>query len=157
MSNLTGYPQVFEADTSTVDTTAKHQLGTRSVDKDGNEFIYLQGVASTAAKLAVTYDEAYATTLLAANAVGAVAVAMAATVANTYGWYQVKGSATATAAGAVADNKALYIAGSGKVDDAAVAGDYVVGMWSRGTAAADGDDLTVQLDYPKVSDGAYLT
>lgn len=156
MANLNGYPQIFSGDTAKVDTTKMHPLGTRAIDGNGNEYIYLAGVASNAATLAVTYDEAYATTLLAANAVGPIAISMAAVDATTeYGWFQIKGSGTAKAGGAVADNSALYISGSGKVDDADIAGDAIVGMWSRGTAAADGDSLAVQLDYPKVHNIAF--
>jgi hypothetical protein len=152
MASLTGYTQSFESDTTTVDTAVQHKLGTRAVDVDGNEYIYLEGVASTAAGLSVTYDEEYATALLAANAVGPVAIAMAATVADTYGWYGVKGSFTAASANDVADNKTLYItATAGKVDDADVAGDAIMGMWSR-AAVTGAVDLAVQIDYPKVHD-----
>lgn len=152
MASLTGYAQSFESDTSTIDTSAQYKLGTRAVDANGNEYIYLLGVASTVAGLAVSYDEAYATTLLVANAIGPVAIAMAATVVDTYGWYGVKGSFTAASANDVADNKTLYATATpGKVDDADVAGDAIIGMWSRGSATG-ATTLAVQIDYPKVHD-----
>ena len=135
-----------------VDDSAEYALLTRTQDADGNEYIYLKGVASTVAGSVVTYDEAGQTTLIAANAVGPVAVAMAAIVADKYGWYQVFGSGTAAAAGAVADNAALYIsATAGKVDDAVVTGDCIIGMVARAAIAAAGD-LAVQLSYPVVTD-----
>lgn len=62
------------------------------------EFIYLKGVASTAVGSVVTYDNStFATTL---SAVGGsiprpVAIAMAATVAAKFGWYQISGIAVA--------------------------------------------------------------
>lgn len=60
------------------------------------EFIYLVGVASTAVGSLVTYDPVNATTTLAPNTAklnNPVAVAMAATTAHTYGWYQIAGVA----------------------------------------------------------------
>jgi ABC-type uncharacterized transport system permease subunit len=62
-----------------VDTVQKYTFGSRVQDKDCNEYIYLKGVASTLAGSWVTYDELGVTTLLAANAKGPVAIAMAAT------------------------------------------------------------------------------
>lgn len=154
MANLSGYPQTFAGDTTVVDTEVKHPLGTRAVDEDGNEYIYLLGVASTAAGDAVTYDEAYATTRAVSDAVGPVAVAQAATVASTYGWYLIKGTGTVTTAAAVADNKTLSLtATAGAVDDADAAGDAIIGMWSRSSVGTAGS-ITVQLDYPKVHDVA---
>jgi len=49
MADLTGRVQIFSGDTSVVDTTLKHALGTRAFDANANEYIYLKGVASTAA------------------------------------------------------------------------------------------------------------
>lgn len=145
---------LLDGDTADVDTAKKHPLGTLAKDSSNNIYIYLQGVASTAAKLAVTYDEAHLTALSAANAVGPLAIAMAATVADTYGWYCVYGTTTATANDTTADNVTLFLtAGAGKLDDADVAGDAIIGIWSRSTGAAAGD-LTVQLDFPACHDVA---
>src|SRR5215207_11732851 len=79
-------------------TTAKHALGTirRAIDPTygPGEFVYLKGVASTAVGSWVLYNEDDGTTsLLAANDIGQVAVAMSANVANQYGWYQINGKA----------------------------------------------------------------
>lgn len=156
MAYLTGVPQVADVNTSNVDTVAHHPLGTRMRDADGNEYIYLLGVASTAAGSWVSYDEVYATTLLAANAVGRVAIAMAAIVASSYGWYQIYGKNTTAATDTVAADKALYIDGTaGRADDAGVAGDAIFGAWSR--SADTSNVATVELNYPFVTDGHYLT
>lgn len=138
------------ADTTTIDTTQQLPTGTRAKDKDGNEYVYLKGVASTTANSVVTFDEAHTTALITANAVGRVAVAMAATVASNWGWYCIHGTTTAKC-DTIADNKACYIDGTdGRVDDAVVAGDLVVGMISRST---DSSNLcTVELNYPCVND-----
>lgn len=82
-------------------TTAKVPLGTIVKGTDPTygegEFIYLLGVASTAVGSVVTYDAATHLTVLSAvggNIARPVAIAMAATVASEYGWYQIGGVAT---------------------------------------------------------------
>lgn len=125
-------------------TTQQHDLGTivQAVDKGANangagEFIYLKGVASTAAGSWVTYNsDDGTTTLLAANAVGPVAVAMSANVANQYGWYQIHGKAVGKALTGFVDDAQVYAtATAGSVDDAVVAGDRVKN--AKGASALD--------------------
>jgi hypothetical protein len=112
-------------------TIAKHALGTIIRAKDptygSGEFIYLKGVASTAIGSWVTYNmDDGSTALLAANAIGPVAVAMSANVANQYGWYQIQGKAVGLClAGFVDDANVYATATAGSVDDAVVAGDRV--------------------------------
>lgn len=150
MANLSFRPLLLPGDTTVIDTAATLPLGTRALDGNGNEYIYLKGVANTAARSVVTFDENFATTLIAANAVGPVAVAMAATVASTYGWYQIYGNGSASSDTTAAD-KQLFIDGTaGRVDDAVVTGDLIVGMVS--TAADATNVLAVWLNYPYVTD-----
>lgn len=126
------------ADTS---TTQKHELGLIVKAKDptygAGEFIYLLGAASTAVGSWVTYDQdGNTTTLLAANAIGPVAVAMSANVANQYGWYQISGKAIGKALTGFLDNANVYAtATAGSVDDAVVAGDRV--KLAKGASAVD--------------------
>lgn len=136
---------------TSIDTVKQTNLGKRARDEAGKEYIYLKGVASTVAGSWVTFDKDGNTTLLAGNAVGKVAVALAATVANTFGWYQVYGPCAVTASDTTAANKALYIDGTaGRVDDLVVAGDLIVGAHS--TAADATNVLAVDLNYPYVTD-----
>lgn len=122
-------------------TTALHALGTivRAQDPTylGGEFIYLKGVASTAVGSWVTYNiDDGSTTLLAANAIGPVAVAMSANVANQYGWYQIQGKAVGKALTGFLDNANVYAtATAGSIDDAVVAGDRV--KRAKGASAVD--------------------
>jgi len=152
MANLTGGAQTFSGDTSVVDSTAQHTLGVRAKDASGNEYIYMLGVGSTIAGSVVTYDEAYATTLIAANAIGPVAVAMAATVASKYGWYCVFGTCDADVVASSADNSTVgRETTDGKVGDGRAAGDEIIGMVQR--EATTGAALAaVQLTYPFVND-----
>lgn len=146
-------PIAHHADTSTVDTTQRVPLGTRARDKNGNEYIYMLGVASTAAGSWVTFDEAWTTTLLAANAIGPVAVAMAATVASTYGWYCVYGSCSAELAANCADNARIgRETADGRAGDGRAAGDEIYGAISRGATAGAAAVTAVQIYYPFVDD-----
>lgn len=126
------------ADTSTVQN---HPLGTIVTADDptyyAGEFIYLKGVASTAVGSWVTYNmDDGSTTLLAANAIGPVAVAMSANVASQYGWYQIGGKAVGKALASFADNGNVYAtATAGSIDDAVVAGDRV--KRAKGASAVD--------------------
>lgn len=112
-------------------TVQNHPLGTivRATDPTygAGEFIYLKGVASTAVGSWVTYNmDNGSTALLAANAIGAVGVAMSANVASQYGWYQISGKAVGKALASYADNGLVYAtATAGSIDDAVVSGDRV--------------------------------
>jgi len=107
-----------------------HPLGTIVNATDpiygAGEFIYLKGVVSTVLGDAVTYNaDDFSTARLVANAIGPVAIAMAATVANEFGWYQIGGKGVVKA-GTVVDNANVYISGTaGTLDDAVVDGDMV--------------------------------
>jgi len=60
------------------------------------EFIYLQGLAGTVAGTAVTYNSLTGVTALlaaTANSDLPVAIALAPTIANLFGWYQISGAA----------------------------------------------------------------
>lgn len=129
---------------ATTDTTQRHPLGTivqatdtASTAYGAGEFIYLKGVASTVVGSWVTYNaDDNSTALLAANAIGPVAVAMSINVASSYGWYQISGKAVGKAAAAYADNGLVYAtATAGTVDDAVVAGDRV--KLALGASAVD--------------------
>lgn len=144
-------PATAQQNLTAIDSSAVVPVGTRSYDDLGNEYIYLQGVASTVAGSVVTFNRnTGATTLVVTNAIGPVAVAKAATVANTFGWYQIYGVGTA-ACDTIASGTACYIDGTaGRIDDAVVAGDLIAGMFSRST---DSSNLcTVELFYPFCTD-----
>lgn len=140
-------------------TTKKHALGTRVTCKHATygvgEFIYLQGVASTAANSWVTYNaDDNTTALLAANAIGPVGVSMSANVASQYGWYQIWGKAVGKAAASYADNGLVYAtATAGTIDDAVVAGDRV--KLAKGASAVDTPSTGLaefEIQYPFMDD-----
>lgn len=140
-------------------TTQNHALGRieKAVDDTylGGEFIYLKGVASTAVGSWVTYSmDDGSTALLAANAIGPVAVAMSANVANQFGWYQIQGKAVGLCLAGFVDNANVYgTATAGSVDDAIVAGDRVQrckGASAIGTPS--GSFAEFEIDRPFVND-----
>jgi len=139
---------------SQVDSAAAFTLGTQTMDKNGNIYVYMLGVASTIVGSWVTYDELYITTLLVADAKGPVAVSMGINVANKYGWYQTDGKASACISADCADNAPLgFETTSGYAGDGRAAGDMIYGAISRATTVAAAVS-TVQIWYPFVTDGA---
>lgn len=147
------------ANLSSIDTTLAFPLGTRTKARDmgttaygEGEFVYLAGGTSVAARSVVTIAADLSTVLIAARAIGAVALSQGAVDATTkYGWFQVLGKGVA-ASDSVSDAGPCYIDGtSGRIDDAAVAGDQIAGMR---TASADDTNtcLVMMATYPSVGD-----
>ncbi len=141
------------------DTVQHHRLGERMRGHDATygvgEFIYLKGVASTAVGSWVTFNQDDNTTaLLAANAIGPVAVAMSACVAGEFGWYQIYGKAVGKALASYADNGLVYAtATAGSIDDAVVAGDRV--KLAKGASAVDTPSTGLaefEIQYPYMDD-----
>jgi hypothetical protein len=116
------------------------------------EFILLLGVASTAIGSLVTYDgTTYQTTLCAttANQARPVAVAMAATTAGLYGWYQIAGTAVVTKSVGqiIAVNAAVGVRSTGKLG-ATAAGVEILGARNTTSAASAATSVTVVLNRP---------
>lgn len=139
MNQQLGQPKI--ADVHTAGYVAAWKLGdiVKAVDPTYGvgEFIYLKGLDTTAIGTWVTYNQDdNSTTLLAANAIGPVAVAMSASVTGKYGWYQISGKAIGKALTGYADNALVYAtATAGSVDDTVVAGDRVKN--AKGASAVD--------------------
>src|SRR5688572_2822073 len=143
--------------TDTVNTSKRFKLGTRR-KVDNKEFIYLQGIASTAVGSWVNFDtlETGVTALLASDVAattrGRVAVAMAAIGASQFGWYQVYGPASGLALTGSTDAKnAVMTSTDGSVDDAEGGAEILIfGAWS--TAAVDETTFlqNFMLNYPFV-------
>jgi hypothetical protein len=121
-----------------VDATALVPVGTVAKfydDTQGEgEFIYLPGVASTAAGDCVDYDlvpggqaTVRHTNATASNSGRPVAFATAATIAATFGWYQIGGVAIINVAAGMAIGNLFSTATAGVLDDGADAGDQILG------------------------------
>lgn len=151
MNQQLGCPAI--ADVHTAGYVAAWKLGdiVKAVDPTYGvgEFIYLKGLDSTAVGTWVTYNQDdNSTTLLAANAIGPVAVAMSASVTGKYGWYQISGKAIGKALTGYADDALVYAtATAGSVDDTVVAGDRVKnakGASAVGTPSAGLAEFEIQ-------------
>lgn len=121
------------------------------------EFIYLKGVANTVAGSWVLINpDDWTTTLLGPDMKGAVGVAMAATVAGEYGWYQINGKAIGKVLAAYVDNALVYATSTaGSVDDAVVSGDRVKNAIGASATDAPGTGLAeFEINRPFVDDGS---
>lgn len=138
MATLIGRNLATVGSTTDIHTSAKNILGTRAEDTAGNEYVYLQGVASTVANDAVTYSLAtFLTTRAVNDAVGMIAIAQAAVLANQFGWYLIKGNGSVnTKTSIAAANGAFLTVTGGQLDDASVAGDFVNGLVFTGVDVA---------------------
>lgn len=137
-----------------VDTVQRNPLGAIRWDDSNNAYVYLAGVASCVAGDWVSYNAStYVAVRLAADAVGLVGIAMGATLAANWGWFQVYGFNTTSRSDTVAGAGGLFIDGTtGRVDDASVAGDFVNGALS--TAADTANVLPVHISFPYVTNTA---
>ena len=155
MANLTGQRQIFSGDTSVIDTSATAPALSRAMDEVGNEYVYLAGVASTVTGKCVTFTPTGSTVILAADAIGPVAVAMNYNVSpSNWSWYQVYGKATASVADATTGAViSLFISGTtGYLGITDVAGDVVVGaFYMSGTSTGGTAAVTVWLNNPIVT------
>lgn len=146
-----------------IDTAQMHPLGTIRTFRDTTygvgEFIYLPGVANTAAGDAVTYNTTSYTTTRAAAGAGipwSVAFATAATVANTWGWYQISGLAIANktktvsmAAGiAVAISTTALVIHSSSLKE--MQGAWVAIVASATTTTLNGDKVVLNISRPRL-------
>jgi hypothetical protein len=163
MSNFVSMEQeVIKQKIADTSTTQNFPLGKiiQGNDKDttaygAGEFIYLKGVASTAVGSWVLYNpDDYSTSLLAANDIGSVAIAMSDCVASNYGWYQIKGKAVGKALTGFLDNGNVYsTATAGSVDDTAVPGDRVKNAKGASAVGTPSSGLAeFEIDRPFVDD-----
>ena len=127
LENYPGFQPI--EDTS---TTQQHALGTTVQAKHATygvtTFVYGKGVASTAVGDMCMIDNYGALSVRCVAATrGRCGVAMSANVASQYGWYAVEGNVPVTAGTVLAQGQVFATATPGSVDDAAVAGSWIMG------------------------------
>lgn len=122
-----------------------------STDRGEAEFMYAKGVASVVAgNYCVISPGGDAAIRTVARSIGQGGVAMAAIVANNWGWFQISGRAIVTA-GTVLDDTTPYLSATdGSLDDAVVTGDVVYG--ARFAGATDTGQALIDLRYPTTQD-----
>lgn len=138
---------------SSLSTTQNHPLGAIVRAKDigataygEGEFMYAKGVASCAQKDWVGIPSDNFTLVRAvANGNYPMGVVLAALTASYYGWVQISGKAIGNCLTSFADNGQVYLtATAGSIDDASVAGDFVVG--AVGASSAVVGDLHAEFE-----------
>jgi hypothetical protein len=147
------------SDFTTVDTTRQFHLGkivkvrdVGTTDYGDAELMYCLGGTNIAAGSVVQILGDYTLVLLAARLMGKVGLAISAltSATATWGWVQISGRGVAKC-DTVAAAAPCYIDGTaGRIDDAAVAGDAVIGMQ---TYSSD-DTNTCVVNFPT---GAYTS
>lgn len=164
-----GFPPITD-----IGATAKVPLGTivRAVDPTlgSGEFIYLRGSASIVAGSLVYFsDNATADTVKLTTTSGVVdggssiGVAMAAVVADKYGWFQISGKATvlktATKIDPATPTAKVYLsATAGRVMPTSVAGRQVLGarFQAAATVTTTTSTAVVTLNRPSQKSGTLL-
>jgi hypothetical protein len=138
VGNKVGWPLATQGLLTDIDTVQRNVLGTIAADDAGNEYIYLIGLAATAAGSWVQYDELFQTSLLTTTAnsglPGPVAISLGAVLAANWGWYAIRHSFAfgLCISDTFLDDSVVYAtATAGSVDDDSVAATQVTGAWSR--------------------------
>lgn len=144
-----------------VSTTQKHDLGTiiTATDRDSTaygvgEFIYLKGIDNTVAGSVVLYQaDDYSTKLAVSGDIGPIALAMTNNVANTFGWYQIKGKGISKVASGFADNSNCYLsATAGVLSNTVLSANYVFNIKGGSAIGAIGIGLAeVELERPFIT------
>lgn len=151
VDDLLGAQPIAEAS-----ATQRHALGTmvRAVDPTYGEgvFLYLAGGTDVTAACLVRYDQRAGTTSLnGLDVYGPVAVAMAATDAGLYGWFQVRGAAVVQSNDATAGTQA-YAGEDGAVASAAQAGNKLDGMAFKTNGGVPSSGLAVcEIAFPSAN------
>ena len=145
---------------SDVHTVKRFRLGTVKMDAAGKEYMYVQGVASGAQYDWVTIDEDFVTIRAVADGQGQVGIFQSDLDATTdFGWMAISGNHYGKALTGFADNGKVYLTSTaGSIDDADVAGDFVVGAIGRSALNATGNPsgtAEFQLARPIVQDTAF--
>jgi len=148
---------------TTIDSTPTFTLGTTTYTKDGNEYIYLRGVASVAAYSWVTFITAGLTTgethsygsvtlLATTGGKGQVGIAQAAITEGKSGWFQIKGIGWGLAGMKCTAGNAVWSSGTaGQAGGSSTAGDLVAGSFCIGSSASGGTALFA-INYPFCTD-----
>ena len=137
-----------------IHSAKQNTLGVERQFSDGTSLwtcVYLEGAASTVANDFCTYSPAGVATRIVTTATGPVAVASAAIVNATYGWFWIIGSVTGTCESSCLSNVPIYPLSAGRVDDAIVQNKAILNCVAT-TAAVAGATATFTINRPWVGD-----
>lgn len=131
---------------SDVDTVARNPIGLEVPDEAGNVYKYMGGVASVAAgDWCILGPSGAVARCVSTPLAGPVGVAMAAIVANTFGWFQIVGLVSSAGNGQTSANIATGVAAdlplfqtstAGRVNATPAAGCAIIGAFSAVSTAS---------------------
>jgi len=137
-----------------VDTTYPlYGIGSRTVDKNGNEYIYLPGTTSVAAYDFVTYKTASglsygSVTRMVKGTAGQVAIAQGAATGPKYGWFQIYGVGWGNCGAVTSSGSPLYASGTTATVTTTVASTQLIyGTLCVGSGISGGT-AKIFLNYP---------
>ena len=133
-----------------LDTSDKYAVGTRYMDKNGNDYVYLAGAASTNKYDWVTYNVSTGsvTRLATTENIGPVAIAMGTIVAKNYGWFQIAGYGIGGVGAATSAGSVLFSSGTAGLAGGSVAtGEMIVNAFAV-TAGGGSGTMSVRIMYP---------
>lgn len=147
-----GYLAAPHGALTNIDSSALIQTGSKFRASDNKEYIYLKGIGSTTVGLWVAQDHDgtdFITALLTED-IGVkgvvVAVALASTIADTYGWYQICGEVEgASLISNAADADQFCTTTAGSLDDAGTTTVHGIRLIDTATAA---ENVTYIIDNP---------
>jgi hypothetical protein len=132
-------------------------VGTRTLDGSGNEYVYVQASgAITGAGYVCTYDETYQAAMVSTSndAGGAlVGIPQVAFADNDYGWLMVKGTTNIRVAASAAADAALNTTGTaGQIDDDGTADAFIINGLILTTANGGAAAVAAgQVNYPALN------
>ncbi len=139
-----------------VDSSAAYTVGTKTMTKNGNEYIYLPGVASVATYDWVTYitsatglSYGSVTRLATSGAVGLVGIAQGTIISNKWGWFQIAGTAIGNC-NSIATTKAVYASVTVAVVWTTVSTNEMIANAFCTASASDGT-TTFLIDHPYIT------
>ena len=142
---------------ATFDSAAKYPLGETCKARNTSpghlgEFVYMQGVANcvVGAWVLLNYEDCVVSLLADTNA-GGVGIAMSASIADTFGWFQIRGKAQGSLAASCADNAELYTTATAGVVDDATSGQFQLYGARCAETVTDAAVGEVEIHYPQVA------
>lgn len=143
-----------------VDSSARFTVGSRTTTNDGNEYIYLPGIASCAQYDWVIYNRGTSSgttkasygsvTRINITTAGNAGIAQAAILGPKYGWFMIKGAGWGNAGAQVSSGSPIYASGTvGLVSTTVNAGNAVYNAFAT-QAGVSGGTCRVVINYPVI-------
>ena len=135
---------------SQIDFSPLYTIGTKTTLRDGNEYVYLRGVAGTMVGSWIIYNHLGDTALIAVGLNGPIAIAMAPIIADRWGWYCIQALRIDARIAPNTPVNASIIGRQGADGDAGsgmAAGDEIFNVMCRAATGATAAVVPCQINY----------